>query len=83
MFVWTKSVVILAFNDPKKFEADKGTLLIDGKALFSRVVDAVEEFADEIIVVTASQQQTDLYRNLCLLKCALLFPKTPLKVHWQ
>jgi molybdopterin-guanine dinucleotide biosynthesis protein A len=54
----------LAFDDSKKFEADKGILQIDGKALLSRVVDSVEGLADEIIVVTASQQQVDLYRKL-------------------
>jgi molybdopterin-guanine dinucleotide biosynthesis protein A len=60
----TKSVVILAFNDSKKFEADKGTLQIDGKALLSRVVDSVEGIADETLVVTTSQQQADLYGKL-------------------
>jgi molybdopterin-guanine dinucleotide biosynthesis protein A len=60
----TKSAVILAFNDSKKFEADKGTLQINGKALLSRVVDAVEGTTDETIVVTTSQQQADLYGKL-------------------
>jgi molybdopterin-guanine dinucleotide biosynthesis protein A len=60
----TKSVVILAFNDSKKFEADKGTLQIDGKALLSRVVASVEGIADETLVVTTSQQQADLYGKL-------------------
>lgn len=60
----TKSAVILAFNDSKDFNADKGTIKIDGKALLNRVVDVVELIADEVIVVTTSQQQADLYQSL-------------------
>jgi molybdopterin-guanine dinucleotide biosynthesis protein A len=59
-----RSAVILAFSTPKGFEADKGTLIVDGKPLLARVVNAVEELADEVIVVTASQEQADLYEKL-------------------
>jgi molybdopterin-guanine dinucleotide biosynthesis protein A len=60
----TKSVVILAFDDSDKFEADKGTIQINGKALLNRVINSVEGIADETIVVTTSQQQADLYQKL-------------------
>jgi len=59
-----KSVVILAFDDSKKFETDKGTIQINGKALLSRVINSVEGVADETIVVTTSKQQADLYTKL-------------------
>ena len=60
----TKSVVILAFDDSDKFEADKGTIHINGKPLLSRVINSVEGLADETIVVTTSQRQADLYTKI-------------------
>jgi molybdopterin-guanine dinucleotide biosynthesis protein A len=60
----TKTAVILAFDDSKAFPQDKGTIPIEGKPLLSRVVNTAENAADEVIVLTATQKQVDLYKKL-------------------
>ena len=59
-----RSVVILSLGDSKGFDQDKGTILVDGKPLLTRVVDSVKGLADEVLVVVSSQKQADSYQKL-------------------
>jgi len=61
-----RSAIIQAPGASKGFNEDKGLLLIDGKALIKRVIDAVEGLVDEIVVVTHSQEQADNYEKLLM-----------------
>ena len=59
-----RSAIILALVDSKGFSEDKGTLLVEGKPLLKRVVEGIGGAADEIIVVTTSKQQAELYTKM-------------------
>jgi molybdopterin-guanine dinucleotide biosynthesis protein A len=47
-----------------KFMSDKGLLDLHGKPLINHVIDAIKGLVDEIVVVTSSQEQADLYRKV-------------------
>ena len=59
-----KSAIILAGGSSKGFEEDKGLLKLDNKPLLTRVVGAVKGVAEEVIVVTSSQDRVDLYSKI-------------------
>lgn len=59
-----KSVIIIADETPKGFSDDKGTMLIGDKPLIKHVFDSVHSIVDEVIIVTTTQEQTDLYAKL-------------------
>jgi molybdenum cofactor guanylyltransferase len=59
-----RSVVILAGGSSKGFSGDKGVLDLAGKPLLRHVVDAVKGLADEVIVVTSTQERADVYAKL-------------------
>ena len=56
-----RSAIILAGGTSKGFSSDKGILELEGKPLLSHVVVAVKGLAEEIIVVTNSQDRADTY----------------------
>ena len=59
-----RSAIILACGSSAKFESDKGVLELNGKPLLNYVIDAVEGLVEEVIVVTNSQDQIDLYKEV-------------------
>ncbi len=59
-----RSAIILAVDSRGEFSEDKAFLKVDGKALLSRVVGAVKGVVGEVLVVTASKEQSDLYGKL-------------------
>ena len=56
-----RSAIILAEGSKGKFAEDRGLLKLGGKPLVNHVVDAVEGMVDEVLVVTSSKEQTELY----------------------
>jgi molybdopterin-guanine dinucleotide biosynthesis protein A len=64
MLCLDRSAIILAVDSSSKFDCDKGSLELNGKPLLKYVVDAAKELADEIVVVTSSQEQADAYAKL-------------------
>jgi molybdopterin-guanine dinucleotide biosynthesis protein A len=58
------SAIILANEPVKGFSKDKGTMLIDNKALIRHAFDAVNPIVDEIIIVTNTQERIDEYTKL-------------------
>jgi molybdenum cofactor guanylyltransferase len=61
-----RSAIILALGTSKGFNEDKGLLLINEKTLIKRVIDAINNLVDEIVVVTQSQEQADNYEKLLM-----------------
>jgi len=59
-----RSIIILAGGSSEGFEEDKGLLKLDNKPLLARVVGAVKGVAEEVIVVTSSQERADLYSKI-------------------
>jgi molybdenum cofactor guanylyltransferase len=59
-----RSVIILAGGSSKGFSGDKGALDLAGKPLLRHVVDAVKGLADEVVVVTNTQERADLYAKI-------------------
>ena len=57
------SAVILT-GETSSFPNDKGTLLIDNKALIRCVFDIVNSVVDEVIIVTNTQERADKYAKL-------------------
>jgi molybdenum cofactor guanylyltransferase len=64
MLYLDRSAIILASGSSSKFDCDKGSLELNGKPLINYVVNAVKDLAEEIIVVTSSQEQADTYAKL-------------------
>lgn len=62
--VLDKSAIILAGGTSKGFPEDKGTLLLENKPLIKRVFDIVNPIADEVIIVTNTQERADTYAKL-------------------
>jgi len=56
-----RSAIILAKRSPANFGEDRGLLKLDSKPLLNHVVDAVKGVVDEVLVVTSSNEQADLY----------------------
>ena len=59
-----RSAIILTSDSSSKFAEDKGLLKLDNKPLLSYAVDAVKGIADEIIIVTCSKEQANLYAKI-------------------
>jgi molybdopterin-guanine dinucleotide biosynthesis protein A len=59
-----RSAIILAGGSSDRFGEDKGLIKLDNKALLTIVVDAVKGLVDEVIVVTSSKEQADLYSKI-------------------
>ena len=59
-----KSAIILAGGSSSRFNSDKGVVELAGKPLLNYVVNAVEGLVDEIVVVTSSQERSDVYSKL-------------------
>ncbi len=63
-----RSAIILAGDSSKGFTSDKGVLELEGKPLLNYVINSVEGLVEEVIVVTKSQEQADLYSKLVFSK---------------
>jgi len=59
-----RSAIILAEGSQGKFSEDKGLLKLDNKPLLNHVVDAVKGIVGEVLVVTSSKEQSDLYAKM-------------------
>ncbi len=59
-----RSAIILAGGSSAKFDSDQGILELNGKPLISHVVEVVSGLVDEVIVVTSSQERSDLYAEV-------------------
>ena len=58
------SAIILAGDYSRKFEQDSGTLEVSNKPLIRHVIEAVKAIADEIIIVTDSQERAATYAKI-------------------
>ncbi len=56
-----RSAIIIAEGSQSKFSEDRGLLKVDNKPLLNHVVDAVKGIVGEVLVVTSSKEQADLY----------------------
>lgn len=59
-----RSAIILAEGLQGKFGEDRGLLKLDNKPLLNHVVDAVKGIVGEVLVVTSSKEQSDLYGKM-------------------
>jgi molybdopterin-guanine dinucleotide biosynthesis protein A len=59
-----RSAIILAEGSQGKFSEDRGLLKLDNKPLLNHVVDAVKGIVGEVLVVTSSKEQSDLYAKM-------------------
>jgi molybdopterin-guanine dinucleotide biosynthesis protein A len=59
-----RSAIILAGGMSKEFNNDKASMELDGKPLISYVVEAVQDIAEQVIVVTDSQEVADAYAKV-------------------
>ena len=59
-----KSAIIIAVDSEGKFAEDKALLKLDNKPLVCHAISTVKGMVEEVIVVTASQQQADAYRKI-------------------
>ena len=59
-----RSAIILAVDSQGKFSEDKALLKLDNKPLLNHVVDAVKGMVGEVLVVTATNEQADLYSKV-------------------
>jgi molybdopterin-guanine dinucleotide biosynthesis protein A len=59
-----RSAILLDCELSSKFGQAKGSLELNNKPLIRHVVDAVKAVADEIIIVTASQENADKYSGI-------------------
>ncbi len=59
-----RSAILLDGELSSKFGQDKGSLELNNKPLIKHVVDAVKVVAEEIIIVTASQESADKYAGI-------------------
>ena len=59
-----KSAIILADGSSTKFAEDKGLSKLDNKPLLNHVVNAVKSIVGEVLVVTSSKEQSDLYAKM-------------------
>ncbi len=59
-----RSAVILAGGFSEEFGEDKGLVKLGNKPLLNYVVDSVNEFVDEIIIVTNSNNREEAYKRI-------------------
>ena len=59
-----RSAIILAEGSHSGFSEDKALLKLDGKPLLNHVVNAVKGIVGEVLVVTASKEQANLYAKV-------------------
>ncbi len=59
-----RSAVILAGGSSEEFGEDTGLVKLNNKPLLTYVVNAVEGFVDEIIIVTNSKKRADAYAKI-------------------
>jgi molybdopterin-guanine dinucleotide biosynthesis protein A len=59
-----RSAIILAAGSQGKFSEDRGILKLDNKPLLNHVVDAVKGIVGEVLVVTISGEQAELYAGV-------------------
>jgi molybdopterin-guanine dinucleotide biosynthesis protein A len=59
-----RSAIILAEGSQGKFSEDRGLLKLANKPLLNHVVDAVKGIVGEVLVVTSSKAQADLYAKM-------------------
>jgi molybdopterin-guanine dinucleotide biosynthesis protein A len=59
-----RSAIILAGGPSSRFGEDKGAIELEHKPLIRHVFDAVKGLADEVIVVTDTQERADNYAKL-------------------
>jgi molybdopterin-guanine dinucleotide biosynthesis protein A len=59
-----RSAIILADASQGKFDEDIGLLKVANKPLLNHVVDAVKGVVGEVLVVTASKEQSDFYAKV-------------------
>ncbi|MGD0996495.1 MAG: NTP transferase domain-containing protein [Candidatus Bathyarchaeia archaeon] len=59
-----RSAIILAEGSQGKFNEDRGLLKLDNKPLLNHVVDTVKGIVGEVLVVTSSKEQSDLYAKI-------------------
>ncbi len=43
---------------------DKGSMFLDGKPMILHVLEAIENIADEVIIVLRDEKQAEIYRKL-------------------
>ena len=56
-----RTAIILGYISQNNIKDDSGLLKLDNKPMISYVLDAVKDIAEEVIVVTNSKQQENLY----------------------
>jgi molybdopterin-guanine dinucleotide biosynthesis protein A len=59
-----RSAIILAGGCSSGFDSDKGLLELEGKPLLNHMVEAVSGLADEVIVVTNTQERANTYATV-------------------
>ena len=59
-----RSAIILAECSQGKFSEDKGLLKLNNKPLLNHVVDVVKGIVGEVLVVTSSKEQANLYGKM-------------------
>jgi len=59
-----RSAIILAVDSQSKFYEDRALLKLDNKPLLNHVVDAIKGVVGEVLVVTASKEQSDIYSKI-------------------
>ena len=59
-----RSAIILAIDSSNKFEEDKGLLKLDNKPLIDYVLSAITGIVEEVIFVTNSKEQANLYAKM-------------------
>ena len=59
-----RSAIILAEISQGKFSEDMGLLALDSEPLLNHIVDKVKGMVGEVVVVTSSKEQSDLYAKI-------------------
>ncbi len=59
-----RSAIVLAGGFSSRFGQDKAVLELNGKPLIKHAVDAAAAIADEVVVVTSSQERAEQYNEL-------------------
>ncbi|MDR0372488.1 MAG: molybdenum cofactor guanylyltransferase [Nitrososphaerota archaeon] len=75
-----RSIVILAGGSAIRFNnSDKGLFELNGKRLLNHVIDAVKGLAEEIIIVTSTQERADTYAKITSKKISFALDATEAK----
>lgn len=59
-----KSCIILCGGMSRRMGRDKGSMFLDGKPMILHVLEAIENIADEVIIVLRDEKQAEIYRKL-------------------